>query len=89
MGQYAATKHALKAIADGLRQEVAGKGLRVLSLFLGRTATPMQAALCASEGKSYDPTLYIQPEDVAQSILATLDLPRSAEITDLTLRPTR
>lgn len=89
MGQYAATKHALKAIADGLRQEVAGTGLRVLSIFLGRTATPMQAALCASEGKAYDPTLYIQPEDVARSILATLELPRSAEITDLTLRPTR
>jgi NADP-dependent 3-hydroxy acid dehydrogenase YdfG len=89
MGQYAATKHALKAIADGLRQEVAASGLRVLSIFLGRTATPMQAALCESEGKSYDPTLYIQPADVAQSILATLSLPRSAEITDLTLRPTR
>jgi len=89
MGQYAATKHALKAIADGLRQEVAASGLRVLSIFLGRTATPMQAALCESEGKSYDPRLYIQPADVAQSILATLSLPRSAEITDLTLRPTR
>ncbi len=89
MGQYAATKHALKAIADGLRQEVAASGLRVLSIFLGRTATPMQEALCQSEGKSYDPTLYIQPQDVAQSIIATLSLPRSAEITDLTLRPTR
>lgn len=89
MGQYAATKHALKAIADGLRQEVAASGLRVLSIFLGRTATPMQESLCRSEGKSYEPTLYIQPADVATSILATLSLPRSAEITDLTLRPTR
>jgi NADP-dependent 3-hydroxy acid dehydrogenase YdfG len=89
MGQYSATKHALKAIADCLRQEVAASGLRVLSIFLGRTATPMQEALCHSEGKTYDPTLYIQPSDVAQSVLATLKLPCSAEITDLTLRPTR
>ena len=29
-GQYAATKHALKAIADSLREEVNAKGIRVL-----------------------------------------------------------
>ena len=38
IGQYAATKHALKAIADSLREEVNPEGLRVLSVFLGRTA---------------------------------------------------
>ena len=43
VGQYAATKHALRAIADSLREEVNPKGIRVLSLYLGRTATPMQA----------------------------------------------
>lgn len=89
MGQYAATKHALKAVADCLRQEVAASGLRVLSIFLGRTATPMQEALCHNEGKTYDPGLYIQPDDVALSILASLSLPHTAEITDLTLRPTQ
>src|SRR6185369_10034034 len=41
VSQYAASKHALKAIADCLRDEVNKDGVRVLSLFLGRTATPM------------------------------------------------
>src|SRR5581483_2784226 len=42
VGQYAATKHALRAVADSLRDEVNPEGLRVLSVFLGRTATPLQ-----------------------------------------------
>src|SRR4029077_8436906 len=43
--QYSLTKHALKAIADSLREEVNVSGVRVLSLFLGRTASPMQASV--------------------------------------------
>ena len=40
---YAATKHGLKALADSLREEVNADEVRVLSIFPGRTATPMQA----------------------------------------------
>jgi NAD(P)-dependent dehydrogenase (short-subunit alcohol dehydrogenase family) len=53
VGQYAATKHALKAIADSLRAEINDKGLRVLSVYPGYTASPRQAALCEIEGKAY------------------------------------
>ena len=42
VGQYSATKHALKAVADSLREEVDREGIRVLSIFPGRTATPTQ-----------------------------------------------
>ncbi len=87
VSQYAATKHALKAVADSLRQEVNSKGLRVLSVYLGRTATPMQEAICKQEGRTYDPGCFIQPADVAASVLHTLGLPRNAEIIDLTIRP--
>jgi NAD(P)-dependent dehydrogenase (short-subunit alcohol dehydrogenase family) len=38
-GQFAATQHALKAIADGLREEVNADGIRVLSVYPGRTST--------------------------------------------------
>lgn len=87
VSQYAATKHALKALADSLRQEINSKGVRVLSVFLGRTATPMQESIRKQEGKPYDPTCFVQPADVAASVLHTLGLPRNAEIIDLTLRP--
>jgi short-subunit dehydrogenase len=89
VGQYAATKHALKAVADGLREEVNPAGVRVLSLFVGRTATRMQAELHAIEGKAYDPATLIQPEDIATLTLQLLAMPRNVEVTDITLRPMR
>lgn len=85
--QYAASKHALKALADGLRDEVNASGVRVLSLFLGRTATPMQAWTCRQEGREYHPELLIQPDDVASVVLNALLLPRTAEVTEIRMRP--
>jgi len=38
-----ATQHALRAIADSLRDEVNADGIRVLSVYPGRTATPRMA----------------------------------------------
>ena len=38
---YAASKFGLRAIADSLRAEEAGAGVRVTSVYLGRIATPM------------------------------------------------
>ena len=87
VGQYSATKHALKAIADSLREEVNPRGIRVLSLYLGRTATPMQEALYRREGKEYDPRTLIQPEDVASVVVQALMLSDTAEVTDISMRP--
>jgi NADP-dependent 3-hydroxy acid dehydrogenase YdfG len=87
VGQYAATKHALKAIADSLRDEVNAEGIRVLSVFLGRTATPMQQAVHEMEGRAYYPELLIQPEDVAAVVLHAVSVPRSAEVTEISIRP--
>ena len=50
---YAASKHGLKALADALRLEEHGNGVRVTSVYPGRTATPMQAKVHAQEGKEY------------------------------------
>jgi NADP-dependent 3-hydroxy acid dehydrogenase YdfG len=87
VSQYASTKHALKALADGLREEVNADGVRVLSVFLGRTATPLQAAIHEMEGRPYRPDRLIQPEDVATVVLSALCLPRTAEVTDISIRP--
>ncbi len=87
VSQYAATKHALKALAGSLREEVNADGLRVLSVFVGRTATPMQAAVHEMERRSYDPERLLQPEDVAAVVINALSLSRSAEVTDIHIRP--
>jgi NAD(P)-dependent dehydrogenase (short-subunit alcohol dehydrogenase family) len=89
IGQYAATKHALKAIAESLREEVNPKGIRVLSVYLGRTATAMQEALFRQEGREYHPEALLQAEDIASVIVHTLSLPPTAEITDISIRPMR
>jgi NADP-dependent 3-hydroxy acid dehydrogenase YdfG len=86
-GQYAATKHGLKAIADSFRDEINVEGVRVLSVYLGRTATPMQASVHEREGKEYYPESLVQPEDVASTVIHALHMPRTVEITDISMRP--
>lgn len=88
-GHYAATKHALKAIADSLREEVNTDQVRVISVFLGRTTTPLQAKIHEMEGKIYHPERLIQPEDVASVVINALSLPPTAEVTDISIRPFR
>ena len=85
--QYSATKHALKGLADSLRDEVNTDGVRVLSIYLGRTASPMQARVHQLEGKIYVPEELIQPEQVASVVIGAVTLGREAEITDVRIRP--
>lgn len=84
---YAASKHGLKALADSLRQEEAPHGVRVSSVFPGRTATPMQERVHEQEGKAYDPDAFIDPASVVAGILTALDMPRDAQVPELHIRP--
>jgi NADP-dependent 3-hydroxy acid dehydrogenase YdfG len=90
--QYAATKHALKALADSLRCEVNDDGIRVLSVYPGRTASPMQERLhhqhsVCGQRAPYVAADLLQPDDVAAVVVQALSLPRTAEVTDLHVRP--
>jgi short-subunit dehydrogenase len=84
---YAASKSGLRALADSLRAEEHEHGVRVTTVFPGRTATPMQEKVHAQEGEEYDAADWIDPATVADAILHVLDLPDDATITDLTIRP--
>ncbi|WP_447944090.1 SDR family oxidoreductase [Microbacterium aurum] len=84
---YAASKHGLKALADALRGEEARHGVRVTTVYPGRTATPMQEKVHAQEGADYDADRWIDPASVATAIITALDLPRDAVISDLSVRP--
>jgi short-subunit dehydrogenase len=86
-GAYAATKHALHSIATSLRDQVNPYGVRVLSVYPGRTATPMQARVHQLEGRRYEAAGLLQPSDVADMIVAALALPRTADVTDIMVRP--
>ncbi|PYE52930.1 SDR family oxidoreductase [Deinococcus yavapaiensis] len=86
-GPYAASKFALKALADALRGEESSRGVRVTTVYPGRTATDMQRHVRQQEGGAYQPDVYIRPSSVARTILAVLSTPRDALLTDVTVRP--
>ena len=84
---YASAKAALKSIADCLRMEVNASGVRVMSVYPGKTASVMQQRAHETAGKPYDAASLMQPADVAQMVLSALALPATAEMTDLHIRP--
>ena len=84
---YAASKHGLRALADSLRGEEAAHGVRVSSVYPGRTATPMQEKVHRQEGKDYDAADWIRADTVADAIVGLLDLPRDATVPELVIRP--
>ena len=84
---YAASKHGLRALADSLRGEEAGHGVRVSTVFPGRTATPMQEKVHAQEGKEYDAAAWIRPETVADQVVRLIDMPRDATVPEVVVRP--
>jgi NADP-dependent 3-hydroxy acid dehydrogenase YdfG len=85
--QFSASQHALRALTDALRAEVNPDGIRVLSVYPGRVATPRQEKLYTSRGSNYKPELLLQPEDIASVVLNAVLLPRSAEVTEISIRP--
>jgi NADP-dependent 3-hydroxy acid dehydrogenase YdfG len=87
VGQFSATQHALRALTDALRAEVNPDGIRVLSVYPGRVATPRQEKLYTKQASDYKPELLLQPEDIASVVLNALVLPRSAEVTEISIRP--
>jgi short-subunit dehydrogenase len=84
---YAASKFGLRAFADALRQEEAERGVRVTSVFPGRTATPMQQLVHDQEGREYVAGDWIEADTVATAIVQVLDLPRDAQVPELSISP--
>ncbi|MFM9378818.1 SDR family oxidoreductase [Gordonia sp. VNK21] len=82
---YAASKFALRALADGLRAEE--PSLRVTSVFPGRIDTDMQREIVAREGGVYDPARYLRPESVAAAVAQAIAAPADAHPTEIVLRP--
>lgn len=88
---YAATKHAVGAIAEGLRMDVVDKGLRVINVEPGlvRTEFPESSNPSAEEfyaAKDFPP---LEAEDIAAAIVYALEQPQRASVNEVVLRPTK
>jgi NADP-dependent 3-hydroxy acid dehydrogenase YdfG len=86
---YAASKFALRALADALRAEEEGNGVRVTSVHPGRTDTGMQRDVVRQEGAQYRAHEYLRPESVAAAVAHAVRVPRDAEVTEVVVRPAR
>jgi NADP-dependent 3-hydroxy acid dehydrogenase YdfG len=87
---YAATKHAVNAIAEGLRMDVHEKGIRVLNVEPGlvRTEFPESSHPSAQEyyaEKEYTP---LEAEDVARAVVYALLQPPRVSVNEILVRPT-
>lgn len=86
-GAYSASKFALRAWTDALRQEELAQGVRVSSVHPGRVDTDMQHELRAAESGAYETERYLRPATVAAATAYALRAPEDAVIATIDLRP--
>ncbi len=81
---YCASKHGALGFTDTLREEVRGRGIRVISLLAGPTATDIwdQFMPEAPRGKM------MSPETVARAVIAAITLPENTTVEELRIGPT-
>ncbi|SFB72963.1 Short-chain dehydrogenase [Nocardioides terrae] len=84
---YAASKFGLRALADAVRAEERAHGVRVTSVFPGRSATPMQEKVHRQEGKAYDASDWVRAATVVDTIVSVLDLPPDATVPEVSVTP--
>jgi 3-oxoacyl-[acyl-carrier protein] reductase len=78
---YNATKAALKSYGGCLFESVRERGIKVTNIYPGYVNTKM------TEGDKADHQKMIQPQDVANAVIWSLQMPANACPTDITIRP--
>jgi NADP-dependent 3-hydroxy acid dehydrogenase YdfG len=87
---YAATKHAVNAIGEGLRMDLTDKGIRSITVEPGlvRTEFPESSHTSAEEfyaDKGYTP---LEAQDIASAVLYTLQQPDRVSVNEILVRST-
>jgi NADP-dependent 3-hydroxy acid dehydrogenase YdfG len=77
---YSATKHAVHAMAESLRQEVNGTGVRVTVIAPGMVDTPFFARVPLEEP--------LVAGDVARAVLFAVSQPPQVDVNEILVRPT-
>jgi NADP-dependent 3-hydroxy acid dehydrogenase YdfG len=85
LAAYSASKFALRAFADSLRNDE--PSLRVTSVHPGRIGTDMQRELVAYEGRDYDAGEFLRPETVAQVVANVVATPPDGDVHEVVIRP--
>ena len=86
-GAYSASKFALRALTDALREEERAHGVRVTSLHPGRVDTDMQHELVGHEGADYDAAAYLDVESVVAAARLAIDAGPGTSVDLVSVRP--
>ena len=81
---YCASKHGTLGFTDTLRAEVRGRGIRVVSLLPGPTATDIWDQFMPEAPRDK----MMSPETVARAVIAAITLPENATVEELRIGPT-
>ncbi len=88
---YCATKYAVRAITDGLRQETVGQGIRVTLVSPGVTESELADSITDNEAKEimkeYRRTT-LPATAIARAIVYALEQPEYVDVSELVIKPT-
>ncbi|ACB53262.1 probable short-chain dehydrogenase/reductase SDR [Crocosphaera subtropica ATCC 51142] len=93
-GVYAASKYAVRALTEGLRQELreANKNIKISSISPGFVETEFAEKYNNNKEKAkelYSRFPVLQPQDIANAVYYILSQPDYVQIHDILLRPTQ
>jgi len=90
---YAATKHAVRALSEGLRQEVKPYNIRTTVISPGAVATELPNSITDAAAAERIRTFYSQvavpAESFARAVAFAIDQPEDVDINEILYRPTR
>ncbi|HLF15946.1 MAG TPA: SDR family NAD(P)-dependent oxidoreductase [Candidatus Thermoplasmatota archaeon] len=91
-GVYAATKHAVRALSEGLRMDLQGSGVRVTNIEPGIVETEFSLVRYKGDAEKakrvYADTRPLKAEDVAEAILWCCGRPSHVNVQEMVLYPT-
>jgi len=88
---YSATKFAVGALSEGLRQEVKAYNLRTTVISPGAILTELAGHINdpeAKQGMSFLNSIGISPEAIARAVAYAIDQPEDVDVSEIFLRPT-
>jgi NADP-dependent 3-hydroxy acid dehydrogenase YdfG len=88
---YSAAKAGVSGFAAALRADLSQFGIRVTEIVAGRVETQLYKDILDAKSRAsmYAGNVAVQPEDVAQMVVALLALPAWADVTRFDIMPTR
>lgn len=89
---YAATKHAVRALSEGLRQEVKPYNIRTTVISPGAVATELPNSITDPDFAAASRRLYdvaIPAESFARAVAFAISQPEDVDVNEILFRPTR